>query len=139
MTQIQFQPDTWRILASMSIFGKAILLLKKLIKDNDFWQDEEGLTDISGVKLRKACKRSQQMKDDHFGQESKIGLYRVASKGRISISGASRWVNLINCDEICKNIIKQMRLNDDNHLALKRLALLQTTKIQLGGAANLRG
>ena len=87
MTQIQFQPDTWRILASMSIFGKAILLLKKLIKDNDFWQDEEGLTDISGVKLRKACKRSKQMMDDHFGQESKIGLYCVASKGRISIRG----------------------------------------------------
>ena len=58
------------------------------------------------------------MKDDHFGQESKIGLYRVASKGRISISGASRWVNLNNCDEICKNMIKKMRLNDANHLAL---------------------
>ena len=80
------------------------------------------------------------MKDDHFGQESKIGLYRVASKGRISISGASRWVNLINCDEICKNMIKKMRLDDVNHLAITVKDWLYCRQnMQLGGAANLRG
>ena len=54
------------------------------------------------------------MKDDNFGQESKIGLYRVASQGRTSVSGAPHWVNLIHCDEICKNMIMKMRLNNAN-------------------------
>ena len=78
------------------------------------------------------------MKDDNFGQESKIGLYHVASQGRTSVSGAPHWVNLINCDEICKNMIKKMRLHDANHLALKRLALLQT-KHAVGWGGEFKG
>ena len=80
------------------------------------------------------------MKDDNFGQESKIGLYCVASQGRTSVSGAPHWVNLINCDEICKNMIKKMRLNDVNHLALTVKDWLYCRQnMQLVGAANLRG
>ena len=78
------------------------------------------------------------MKDDNFGQESKIGLYHVASQGRTSVSGAPHWVNLINCDEICKNMIKKMRIQDANHLALKRLALLQT-KHAVGQGSKFKG
>ena len=61
-------PTSYLVYSSLNEYlSKAILLLKKLIKDNEFWQDQEELTDISAVKFRKACKRSQQMKDDQFG------------------------------------------------------------------------
>ena len=58
--------------------GKIIVLLKKKLPENDFLKDKAAVDDISGIKFQKACKRKQQQKDDTFGHESKIGLYREA-------------------------------------------------------------
>ena len=42
--------------------SKAINLLKTLCSDNEFWDDEEGLANISEAKFKRACQRSQAKK-----------------------------------------------------------------------------
>ena len=61
--------------------GKIIVLFKKKLCDNEFLNDQAAVDDISGAKFKKACKREQQKKDDTFGHESKIGLYREQRHG----------------------------------------------------------
>ena len=106
--------------------GKAILLMSKTFPDNEFLKDEEAVGDISGKKFEKACKRNQQQKDDSFGHESKIGLYRVARHG--SRGGfAPHWTSLVNVEEICTNMLRQTKRGDTiNKLTDKRLAVNTT-------------
>lgn len=106
--------------------GKIIVLLKKKLPENDFLKDKAAVDDISGIKFQKACKRKQQQKDDTFGHESKIGLYREARHGS-KIGFAPHWTALTNCDEICKNMMMHTKGGDTyNNLTAKRAALVIT-------------
>ncbi len=108
--------------------SEAILLLKELCPNNEFWKDEVGLSNISGEKFRKACQRAQTTKDHNFGQESKVGLYRRA-RYRLSESSPypPHWTFLVNCDEICKQMLRKTLANDDeNRMTEKRLHLVLT-------------
>ena len=58
--------------------GKAIIFLHKVYPHNEFWDDTEGLANISGEKFRRACQRSLAKKDASYGQKSKVGLNRKA-------------------------------------------------------------
>jgi hypothetical protein len=63
-------------------------------------------------------------KSDTFGVESKVGLYRVARHGK-DTKGTPHWTCLINCDEICKNMMDRTKTDDTyNDLTAKRLALV---------------
>lgn len=104
--------------------SKTILVLKDILPDNPFLMDQDELDLISGDSFKKRCMRSQMKKSDTFGVESKIGLYRVARHGR-DASGTPHWSCLINCDEICKNMMYATKTDDTyNDLTSKRLALL---------------
>ena len=121
----------------MNYLSKAINLFRKLLGTrNEFLNNEEAVQDISGVKFARACKRSQQGKDSTFGIESKIGLYRVA---RLGASGCPHWINLYNCDDICKNMLKETKNGDTaSRLTEKRLTLV-TTKHAVGRAGEASG
>lgn len=105
--------------------SKAINLVRKLVPDSEFLKDEDAVADISGAKFKKGCHRSQQGKDDSFGQETKIGLYRTARHGKSQFT--PHWTTRTNCEEICKNMIRATKCNDIyNRLTEKRLVLLIT-------------
>ncbi len=108
--------------------GKAILLLRELCPNNEFWKDEAGLSNISGEKFKKACQRAQAKKDHNFGQESKVGLYRRARYGASETSlYPPHWTFLVNCDEICKQMLLKTFADDDDHrMTEKRLHLVLT-------------
>ena len=95
----------------MNTWGKTILVLKELLPDNPFLNDKDEIDLISGESFKKRCMRSQMKKSDTFGVESKIGLYRVARHGR-DASGTPHWSCLINCDEICKNMMYATKIDD---------------------------
>ena len=111
--------------------NKTITLVKKLVPNSEFWDNKVALVDISGVKFLKACKRSHHKKSDRFGQESKIGLYMQARQmGPTTF--APHWTFFINCEDICKEMLRATK-NGDTYAALtdKRLALT-TTKHAVG-------
>ena len=91
--------------------SKTIIALKELLPDHPFLNDKRELDLISGDKFEKACKRSQMNKSDTFGVESKVGLYRVARHGK-DTKGTPHWTCLINCDEICKNLMDRTKTDD---------------------------
>jgi len=118
--------------------SKAINLMTKTFPDNEFLKDKEAVGDISGKKFAKACKRKQQEKEDSFGHESKIGLYRVArhgSRGRF----VPHWTSLVNVEDICSNMVsKTMRGDTINKLTDKRLAIVTTQQcVGRGGETGL--
>jgi hypothetical protein len=105
--------------------SKTINLLRKLLPDNEFLKDKDAIADISGAKFRKGCQRSQQKKDNSFGQETKIGLYRTARHGHSQFT--PHWIFSMNCEEICKKMINDTKCDDVyNRLTEKRLVLLLT-------------
>ena len=78
-----------------------------------------------GEKIKKGCRRRQQGKDNIFGQETKIVLYRTARRGNSNFN--PHWNNLMNREEICKMTMKAT-LDDDvyNRITEKRLLMLLT-------------
>ena len=108
--------------------SKAFLLLEKLCPDDEFWNDDVGIKNISGEKFKKACQRSQAKKTDSFGQESKVGLYRKARYGRVvDPLYPPHWTFFVNCDEICKQMLLKTFANDiDSRMTEKRLQLTFT-------------
>ena len=112
----------------VNYLSKAINLFKKLLNtyNNEFLKDEMAVKDISGVSFTKACRRSKNNKDSNFGIESKIGLYRTARLGASS-SHPPHWINLMNCNDICNNMLKETKNGDtQSRLTEKRLALVMT-------------
>lgn len=106
--------------------GKAILLLKELFPDDEFLKDEKAMENISGARFERACKREQSKKDYSFGQESKIGLYRRARYGVVD-PYIPHWSHLVNCDEICKQMLLKTKINDNTErMTEKRLQLVLT-------------
>ena len=92
-------PETFMVYSGLKEYlGKAILLMKKLFPDNEFLKDDDAVSDISGAKFAKACKRAQSKskKDQTFGQESKVGLYRRARYGRTAAQFLPHWTFLVN-------------------------------------------
>ena len=47
-----------------SDLGKVIQMLRKLFPEDEFWEEEDRVSNISGTKFEKACKRAQKKKDD---------------------------------------------------------------------------
>ena len=109
--------------------GKVIQMLRKLFPEDEFWEEEDRVSNISGTKFEKACKRAQKKKDDSFGQESKIGLYRKA-RHESSLDDPNylpHWTCLVNCDEICKVMLSKTKIDDiASRMTEKRLALTLT-------------
>lgn len=106
--------------------SKAIQLMKELFPDDEFLGDAKAMENISGAKFEKACKRAQSKKDYSFGQESKIGLYRRARYGIVD-PYIPHWSHLVNCDEICKQMLLKTKINDiTERMAEKRLQLVLT-------------
>ena len=104
---------------------KTILVLKNILPNNSFLNDDEELDLISGKKFEKACKRSQANKSDTFGVESKVGLYREARHGGADKSRTPHWTCLVNCDVICRNMMNKTKTDDTyNDLTAKRAALV---------------
>ena len=60
---------------------KAINLQRRLVPNSEFLKDEEALADILGENFNKVFRRSQQRKDNIFGQE-KI-LVSIAWQGTV--------------------------------------------------------
>ena len=113
--------------------------MTKTFPDNEFLKDKEAVGDISGKKFEKACKRKQQEKDDSFGHESKIGLYRVARHGSRGRFTAPHWTSLVNVENICSNMLsKTLRGDTINKLTDKRLAIVTTQQcVGRGGETGL--
>ena len=82
--------------------SKAINLVRKLVPNSEFLKDEVAVADISGANFKRGCHRSQQGKDDSFGQETKIGLYRTARHGKSQFT--PHWTTRMNCEEICSYV-----------------------------------
>ena len=80
----------------------------------------------------------KQKKNDTFGQESKIGLYRKARHaGNIDPFYPPHWTFFCNCDEICKQMLLKTKANDKtSRMTDKRLALC-FTKHELVGEESL--
>ena len=57
---------------------KAINFLRKLVPNSELLKDEEAPAEILGELFNMGCCKRQQVKDNIFGQETKIGLYRTA-------------------------------------------------------------
>ena len=121
-------PETFLVYTTLREYlSKAILLMKKLFPDNEFLKDEDAVGDISGAKFAKACKRAQSKKDQTFGQESKVGLYRRARYGHTAAQCLPHWTFLVNCDEICKQMLLKTLADDDSQrMTEKRLHLALT-------------
>ena len=76
--------------------SKDINFLRKLVPNSDLFKDEEALADILGEKFKKGYHRRQQVKDNSFGQETKICLYCTARHGNSYFT--PHFTNLINCE-----------------------------------------
>jgi len=42
------------------------MLKKKFFPDDEFWNEEDGVSNISGTKFKKACDRAQKKKDEAY-------------------------------------------------------------------------
>ena len=92
--------------------SKAINLLRKLIPDSEFWEDEEYISDISGASFERGCKRRQLEKQDTFGEESKIGLYFKSRNTMGPTPYAPHWTFLISTEGICKSMLGTTKHHD---------------------------
>ena len=64
---------------------KAINFLRRLVPNSEFFKYEEALSEIPGEAFKKGFRKSQQGKDNSFGQETKIGLYCMARHGNSNL------------------------------------------------------
>ncbi len=121
------EPTKYLMHTSLSGYlSKAILLLKELFPFDEFLGDDKAMENISGAQFEKACKRAQSKKDYSFGQESKIGLYRRARYGVVD-PYIPHWSHLVNCDEICKQMLLKTKINNiTERMTEKRLQLVLT-------------
>ena len=83
---------------------KAINFLRRLVTNSEFLKDDEALAEILGETFKKGCRRSQQRKYNSFVQETNIGIYCTERNGNSHFN--LHWTNLMNCEEICKMIMR---------------------------------
>jgi hypothetical protein len=122
--------------------SRAFLVLKKICPKNECWNDGDGLSNISGEKFKRACQRSQSKKDDSFGQESKVGLYRKARYGGVvDPSYPPHWIFICNCDEICKQMLlkTKAKANDLSSRMMEKRLSLSFTKHAVGRVMENQG
>lgn len=136
----ELEPTQFMVYSGLKTYlSKALNLLQKLLPNHEFWKNEEAVADITGASFEKACRRSQQKKDANFGQESKVGLYRIARYGRSYNlkESSAHWINAFSCEAVCKVMLKKtVRGDTANRFPEKRLSVVVTKQgVGRGGEA----